>query len=176
MSEACEEPGPYEVNQGETWLTVGDARAQARQDSDRDQLRIIDLVTKDVECARYGDVKRHSNKKPGRSRSDEGSCVRRRSKDHLGEPLRSNSSNSNEFARQHDGKGGSPTRERHHRSINSDSSLLLTNLTTNDQQLALLESAKDKLRMATIERKRMSSINYERGRGYFNRVMKEKQN
>lgn len=31
----------------------------------------------------------------------------------------------------------------------------------NSEQMALLESAKDKLRMATIERKRMSSINAE---------------
>ena len=38
-----------------------------------------------------------------------------------------------------------------------------SDLTHNDDQLALLESAKDKLRMATIERKRMSSINAERG-------------
>ena len=31
----------------------------------------------------------------------------------------------------------------------------------NSEQMALIESAKDKLRMATIERKRMSSINAE---------------
>jgi predicted RNA-binding protein with PUA domain len=39
----------------------------------------------------------------------------------------------------------------------------------NSEQMALLESAKDKLRMATIERKRMSSINAEsRGNGLKN--------
>lgn len=34
-------------------------------------------------------------------------------------------------------------------------------ITENDEQLQLLESAKDKLRMATIERKRMTSLNAE---------------
>ena len=34
-------------------------------------------------------------------------------------------------------------------------------LTDNNEQLLLLESAKDKLRMATIERKRMTSLNAE---------------
>lgn len=86
------------------------------------------------------------------------------------------SSNSSHFKREKDGKSRSPPRQRQHRSVGSDSPLPLTDLATNDQQLALLESAKDKLRMATIERKRMSSINYERGRGYFSRVTKAAQN
>lgn len=45
------------------------------------------------------------------------------------------------------------------KSVNSDSSLLASNITKNQEQLAQLESAKEQLRMATIERKRMTSIN-----------------
>ena len=68
---------------------------------------------------------------------------------------RSELQNSNEF----ENLLGDQSPRRACRSRNSDSSLLASNLTRNDEQRALLESAKDKLRMATIERKRMSSIN-----------------
>ena len=43
----------------------------------------------------------------------------------------------------------------------------------NEEQIALLESAKDKLKMATIERKRMSSINAESRSFAFNKKSRE---